>query len=191
MTATTALYLLFAIYAVPTVIFLVMENRRPQATFAWMLLFFAFPGIGVVIYLLFGRGRRAFSRQRKLVRQRLLETVADLLAPLRPQHEAALEEMESRAGVSARLAKLVRQNSHSALTTQNEVEVLQDATETYPRLIEDIRAARSSIHLQFFSWASDKFGRELKTILEKKVAEGVEVRVLYDPVGSLFMLSPF
>lgn len=191
MAGMSVYYVLIAIYAVPTAIFLVMENRRPQATFAWMLLFFAFPGFGVVIYLLFGRDRKAFSRQRKLIRQHMLDTIESLLAPLRPQHETALDELEVQAGVSARLAKLVRQNSHSALTIQNEVEVLQDAAETYPRLIGDIEQARSSIHLQFFSWASDDFGRKLKTILARKAEQGVEVRILYDPVGSFFMLSPF
>jgi cardiolipin synthase A/B len=182
-------YLLGGLYVTVTTVFIVMENRRPQATFAWMLLFFSFPGVGVLIYVLFGRDRKAFSRQQKLVRQDLLNQLARTLSPLRPQHERAALRMEAEAGAGAAIAKLVRHTSHSVLTTENRLEVLQDAAETYPRLIEDMKAARSSIHLQFFSWSSDSFGQKLKGILLAKAAEGVKVRLLYDPVGSFFMLS--
>jgi uncharacterized membrane protein YeiB len=51
------------LYALVTTVFLILENRRPQATLAWMLAFYLAPGIGVLIYLLFGRDRKAFSRQ--------------------------------------------------------------------------------------------------------------------------------
>ena len=49
MTWTTALGWIFAAYALLTGIYIVLENRRPQATFAWMLLFLVLPGIGLVI----------------------------------------------------------------------------------------------------------------------------------------------
>jgi cardiolipin synthase A/B len=51
-----------------TGVFLVLENRRPQATLAWMLVFFVAPGIGLLIYLLFGRDRKAFSKESELLR---------------------------------------------------------------------------------------------------------------------------
>src|ERR671912_2355915 len=82
MTWTAALGWFFATYALVTGIYIVLENRRPQATFAWMLLFLVLPGIGLVIYVLFGRDRKAFSRQSKLARQNLQETAAPLLKPL-------------------------------------------------------------------------------------------------------------
>jgi cardiolipin synthase len=48
---TTLLFL----YALITGEFLLMENRRPQPTLAWMLVLFFAPGIGLLVYLLFGR----------------------------------------------------------------------------------------------------------------------------------------
>ena len=64
----TIVTLLFALYVAVTAVFIVTENCRPQTTFAWMLLFVSFPGVGLVIYFLFGRNRRPFSRQQKLAR---------------------------------------------------------------------------------------------------------------------------
>ena len=63
MTWTSALGWFFAAYALLTGIFIVLENRRPQATMAWMLLFLGLPGLGLAIYVLFGRDRKAFSRE--------------------------------------------------------------------------------------------------------------------------------
>jgi cardiolipin synthase A/B len=82
MTWTAALGWFFAGYALLTGIFILLENRRPQATLAWMLLFVTLPGIGLVIYVLFGRDRKAFSRQRKLARQNLQGTAAPLIEQL-------------------------------------------------------------------------------------------------------------
>ena len=74
-----ALWWFFAGYALLTGVYLVLENRRPQATLAWMLLFLVLPGIGLVVYVLFGRDRKAFSRERQLVRQDLQQTAGPLL----------------------------------------------------------------------------------------------------------------
>ena len=82
-----------------------------------------------------------------------------------------------------KLATLIQSNAHSYVTTGNRVRLLQDAAETYPAIEAAIGAARSSIHLQYYSWASDAVGERLGAILKAKAAEGVEVRLLYDPIG--------
>src|SRR3546814_3089404 len=58
-----------------------------------------------------------------------------------------------------------------------------------PALIEDLKAARHSIHLEYFIWGADAFTEQLKAILTAKAAAGVEVRLLYDPIGSYFHLT--
>jgi cardiolipin synthase A/B len=49
--------------------------------------------------------------------------------------------------------RLVRRNSQFALTTRNRVEIQQDAAVFYARLMEDMEAARHSIHLQYLGFA--------------------------------------
>jgi cardiolipin synthase len=58
---STILTTLLFIYAFVTGVFLLMENRRPQSTLAWMLVLFFAPGVGLLIYLFFGRDSKAFS----------------------------------------------------------------------------------------------------------------------------------
>src|SRR3546814_7459950 len=72
------------------------------------------------------------------------------------------------------LMMLVRQNSRSALTKRNRVEIQQDAAAFYHSMIEDMKAARHSIHLQYFIWRADDFTEGLKEIMNAKARAGVE-----------------
>src|SRR4051794_23414623 len=139
------------------VIFLISENRRPQATLAWMLVFISLPGIGLIIYVLFGRSRKAFAKQSKLVRQDLEVNARSFLSPILSRQDAEIRLLEDDSPSRKKLMILVRRNPQSALTRRNEVEILQNADCFYPRMIEDIEAAAHSIHLQYFIWERDDF----------------------------------
>jgi cardiolipin synthase len=173
-----------ALYGLLVGAFLISENRSPQATLAWMLAFILAPGLGVLIYFLFGRDTKAFSRQRTLLQQDLAVNALPVLAPILSRQDTAIEQLGSESGNRRRLLRLVRHNSLSALTQHNHVEILQDAAKFYPSLMDDMRGARYSIHLQYFIWRADPFTEQLKEILTAKARSGVEVRLLYDPVGS-------
>lgn len=58
---------LLAVYAIVTAVFIISENRRQQSTMAWMLAFVFAPGVGVLLYFLFGRDGKAFSKHRELL----------------------------------------------------------------------------------------------------------------------------
>ncbi|GIK99434.1 MAG: cardiolipin synthase [Alphaproteobacteria bacterium] len=176
-------------YALGTGIFLISENRRPQATLAWMLAFLFAPGVGVLAYFLFGRPRKWFSRESKLLRQDLEGHLVPVLSRIRSGQDGTIARLAGGEASQRKLMMLVRRNSRSALTTRNRVEILQDAAAFYPRLIEDMKAARHSIHLQYFIWRADSFTAELKEVLAERAAAGVEVRLLYDALGSRVGLS--
>src|SRR5215212_6890800 len=134
MTGTAALGWLFAGYALLTGVYIVLENRRPQATFAWMLLFLVVPGVGLLVYVLFGRDRKAFSRERELARQDLRANAAPLLGPLLERQDAEIDRLEGQSPVRRRLMRLVRRNSHSLLTTRHRIQIQQDAAAHYASL---------------------------------------------------------
>jgi cardiolipin synthase len=149
-----------------------------------MLVLLFLPGIGLLVYILFGRDRKAFSKQRDLLMQDLEANALTLLAPILSRQDAELARLESAGVNRKKVMTLVRRNSVSALTTRNQVEIQQDAARFYPSLIDDIKAAQHSIHLQYFIWGVDSFTDGLKQILMEKARAGVEVRLLYDPMGS-------
>ncbi|EPX86238.1 cardiolipin synthetase 2 [Rubellimicrobium thermophilum DSM 16684] len=172
------------LYFVAVAAYIVSENRRPQSAFAWLFLFLTLPFGGLVIYILFGRQRGGVGRTRKLVRQNLPGHLDSTLRPQQEEHETAMRVLEAGPTPARRIASLVHVTTGSPVTIANDVEVLQDAEGKYPRLLEDIKAARRSIHLQYYIWRPDALGERLRAILAAKVAEGVDVRIIYDPVGS-------
>jgi len=177
-------------YALSVTAFLSLQNRSPQSTFAWVLLFVLFPPAAFLTYIMFGRGRHAFSRE--LTTAKLLErsTLADRAAHVVAAQPGAIANLARTQGEFARLAAMLWASGRAPLTTGNRLEILQNASEKYPRLLDDIRAASRSVHMVYYEWATDAFTETVGEILREKVQRGVEVRILYDPVGSYFMLKP-
>lgn len=184
MSVTAVLATLVSIYAIAAGIFLISENRRPQATLAWMMAFYFAPVIGVVIYVLFGRDQKAFAKQDRLLRQNMEGYTESLLS----RQDAVIAAVEKRGAGHRKLMTLVKETAQSVLTGRNEVVIQQDAETFYASLERDLKAAEHSIHLQYYIWRSDEYTERLKDILADKAAEGVHVRLLYDPLGSFFGL---
>ncbi|HBP19300.1 MAG TPA: hypothetical protein DEA08_16110, partial [Planctomycetes bacterium] len=66
----------------------------------------------------------------------------------------------------------------------NGARLLVNAAQAYPAWEAAIRGAKEHVHLLFYSWLDDEVGHRLRDLLLEKLAEGVEVRVLVDDVGS-------
>lgn len=180
---------LLVLYIIGAYIFLVIDNRSPQSTFAWLFLFYIFPLGGVLIYVLFGRSRYSFSDENKLLKQVVEDNPnSPLVFRLPGQDEIIKKLKKENRPVLQKLPQLLHHNSGAYLTTRNSLEILQNAREKYPRLIEDIKTAQQSIHLEYYEWGADPFTEELKQILIEKAQAGLEVRLLFDPVGSFYAL---
>jgi cardiolipin synthase len=180
----TALTIAFAVYALGMSTFLILENRRPQATLAWMLIFFTAPVIGAVIYVLFGRDRKAFSKRSRLLMQDLSGHARPLLSTILSRQDAAIAALEQESPGYRTLMMLIRRNSRSALTQHNRVDIKQNGADFYASLLDDLSAARHSIHLQYFIWSADSVTGRITEVLAAKARAGVHVRLLFDPLGS-------
>ena len=54
----------------------------------------------------------------------------------------------------------------------------------FPRIFADVEAARSSVHILMFGWREGEVGKKMAALLERKLADGVEVRAIVDAFGS-------
>jgi cardiolipin synthase len=73
----------------------------------------------------------------------------------------------------------------SPLTAGNQVVLLQDGAATYPAMFAAIGAATDHINLETYIIEDDEIGRQLADALVEKRAQGVQVNLLYDSVGSI------
>lgn len=97
---------------------------------------------------------------------------------------AALDEYRNDAR-AIDLIDSVRRHSTQPLSVGNRVTALVDGPATFASIREAVSAARHHIHVETFIYDDDELGREFGELLAKKRREGVEVRVLYDSVGSM------
>lgn len=176
---------IFGIYMLIAAIFLILENRVPQSTFAWLLLFIALPGIGLVIYYFLGRDYHAFDKNKDLTRELIRNDLMGRFEFLSKHEKQLIDKIATEKPESFRkkLLYLGQNNASSVLTGYNNVEILQDATEKYPRLLEDIRQAQHHIHFNYYIWTEDEFTQQVKDELIERAQAGVEVRCLYDAFG--------
>lgn len=97
--------------------------------------------------------------------------------------QAALEQYKNDAAVRE-LVDSIRRYSTAPLTTGNRVSVLVDGPQTYSAIEAALRAARHNIHIETFIFGAGDVGQRFADLLAQKRKEGVEVRVLYDSLGS-------
>jgi cardiolipin synthase len=83
------------------------------------------------------------------------------------------------------LVDAVRESLDSPLFTGNKVVTLIDGPATFAAIDSAIAQARHHVHVETYILADDDLGQRFAQLLKRKRAEGVEIRVIYDAVGSI------
>ena len=180
------IYVLIALYflTVASVVFnVILENRNPVRTLAWIIVLITVPLIGFVFYLYFGvnyRKIKMFS-MKGLGDMKWLQYMSEDQKQLIKKSEF----LKNRESAEVRkLMTLLLNNSKALLTRYNRVEILNNGEETFPALFGALEQARKFIHLEYYIIAEGRLAIRLKEILLRKAKDGVEVRIIYDDVGS-------
>ena len=169
---------LAALLSIPSV--LVQRRGRPLAALSWILAMAAIPVLGCLLWWLIGRTyleRR--RRRRRSARQ-------DLEARLEAVREVTGNPPSLASGELQALTRLPAEFASSVFPASagNRARLLVDASEAYPAMEAAIRAARHHIHLLYYIWQDDATGRRLRDLLAERAQAGIEVRALWDAVGS-------
>ncbi|MDO4903125.1 MAG: cardiolipin synthase [Limosilactobacillus sp.] len=171
-------------------IFTVFRERKDiSATWAWLLVLTLIPVIGFIIYAFLGRKptQKRMERIKSQTRLKLKEAVERQ----RNQFINMPKPKFSITQIYRRTILLFQSIDEAFLSRHNHVEIFTDGNELFKQMFEDISNATQSIHMEFYTIYNDKIGNQLRTLLEQKAAEGVEVRVLYDSWGSMGVKPSF
>jgi len=80
---------------------------------------------------------------------------------------------------------LKQESGNMPISLYNEALLIYEDKAMFDEIIEEIAKANNHIHIEFFILRSDSIGQKLKDLLIKKANEGVEIRIIYDGLGSL------
>ena len=172
---STIVSLLFLLAVVITIAIIVMDNRNPYKTLAWVLVLVFLPVVGLVLYYFFGQDTR---------KERLISKKGFKRLTRYPMMEFQMQE--SFKVSEEKQHQLIRffQRDNLALPFEgNSIKVFQDGYSMLQGLLAAIKSAQHHIHVEFYIFEDDAVGRLVKDALMDKAREGVEVRVLYDDVG--------
>ncbi|CAH1854397.1 cardiolipin synthase [Convivina intestini] len=179
------LYFLYFLVLLNTILALVTVFREPRdiaATWAWMLVLIFLPVIGFLLYSFAGRKlpkKRLFRYQaqdfneiRKLIGQRLQQLA------IRPNEQPIKNSRDNS------LITLFNTLNQTYLAPDNHVRIFTNGPQLFEQLIKDLKAAKATINIEFYTFYSDKLGHQIRDILVEKARQGVKVHVVYDSLGS-------
>lgn len=163
------------LYIISTALVVVLENRSPVRTVAWVLVLLFIPVAGLIIYIFFGQ---KFGKERTIARRSIHSDDCS------PACSRAIPD-EKRIPEYRGIMSLVRNADQSVPLYGRCTDMFTDGQSFIDSLIADIRHAKSFIHMEFYIIDDDRIGRTVRDALAQKAGEGVEVRFIYDDVGCL------
>lgn len=161
-----------------------LHKRDSRSALGWMAVCIAIPGLGALLYLIFGMNRIANVARQWESRGlwNIGNTDLTLVTP----------------GDSRQFSAGFDQRAFDAITITGDrvcerplipgchLEVLYDGTDAYPQMLQAIRDAKRTIYFCSYIFGSTGVGRDFIDALSDATQRGVDVRVLIDGIGGLY-----
>lgn len=175
-------YLLTVVTQIACVIKIVASDDNPDYKIPWLLVVFALPIAGFMLYFIFS--------SRKL-KKRFIKRLKDILRDMPSIDDSqASSELKSLDVTAFNQLKMASRVSFSHIYNKTETVYFSDIVKLKDRLLYDLENAKNFIFLEFFIIEEGVFWNSVKEVLVKKASLGVDVRLVYDDIGCMFTLSP-
>ncbi len=175
------IYLLFLVISLLVTLWIVSSRSDPAYKIAWIIPILMFPIFGGILYLFVGGNRLSNRTRRKQqsmthkMRQTLAEDLgAERLEEYGPDAVIQTRYMETATGCPA--------YGHT------ETEYYEVGECFFARVQEELKKAKKYIFLEYFIVEEGVMWNTILDILKEKAAAGLDVRLMYDDVGSIFTL---
>ena len=178
-TVILILYILVTMWAIVSIIF---HGSRPTKSVSWVFTAVIFPFAGPLLYYLFGVNRRKFKifRLKHSNRKKLYYIPEE-----ERKQQGFLRKFDIRK--ASKLSRLVKSNSFMAAYTGNKITLLNDGEKTFDSIFDAIRGAKKYIHMQYYIIEQGELTDTFYELFKQKIAEGIQVRMIYDSLGSAWL----
>ena len=163
-----------------TIVYMVFkEKRSANSIIAWTLILYIAPFIGFIVFLLVGR---KMNKSNMFGIKNAEIKVLDKYN--RQVKERSQVQVENNNFKNMDMIMALETMDYSPYRNDNEVCMYSDGKEFFEALLKSLNKAKKSINIEFYIFKNDDIGTKILDILEEKAKNGVEVRLLYDSVGS-------
>ena len=169
--------------SVAAVLWIVNDRSNPGYKLGWIIIVLISPVVGGVLYLLLGGNRLSRRNQRRLraMEYKIVQNLGDDC-----RRSALLAEV---AGEDAgHMARYLENCASCPVYGNTQTKYYAVGDDCFPDMLAAIEGAEKYVFLEYFIIERGRFWNAIQGALERKAAQGVDVRVIYDDVGSLFTL---
>ncbi len=177
------LYILSVIAGILMVLYINFKDLNPAYKLAWIILIFVLPFCGVLAFAIGGNKRP--SRKLRFA----LEKVGKRTNALLIQNNNVINELEEDNKIIANQTKYLSDYANSPIYKKTKTKYYKLGDDAFVDMIKELKKAKHYIFLEYFIVHNGKMWDSILNILEEKVKEGVDVRMIYDDVGSLSTLN--
>ena len=165
---------IYSFLAIILIINVILKNRDSVKTLAWVMVLLFLPVLGMLLYFFLGRDKRKEKligkRLMSQINQRNLSANVSRYIPDLPQEYSTL-------------SSFFRNTASAYPLPAESIDVIADTKKYALLLMRELEKAEKHIHMLFYIFEDDEFGRSIRDILMRKARQGVEVRFIYDSVG--------
>lgn len=166
----------FTVGAALMALFIIWRDDNPAYKIGWILLVCLMPILGTAMYAFFGNKRPAKSLKNRLEPQEAIH------------REDLTQEEDLGEIINTRLLDTVgyiAEKGPYPAWTDTRSRYYAAGDDAFPDMLEDLRKAEHFIFMEYFILAEGEMWQEIFAILKKKAERGVDVRIIYDDVGSI------
>jgi len=167
--------------SVATVIAIVNRSMSPESKVTWLIVTFV-PVFGPLLYLMFGERRLS----KKELKQ--LQELNSIAFHENNGHRLHLQLQKTDKSAYGIINALLHMDSNAEVYEQTDAQFFADGEEMWNQMLEDLKRAEKFIFLEYYIVEDGLMWDSMLEILEEKVAQGVEVKMLYDDIGCMVTL---
>lgn len=173
-TRIVAIFLVLGLYSM---------DKTSSMKMPWIILMLAFPILGVSLYLLVG-----LNGSTKKMRARY-EEIDKKLLPYLPDNRQILEWMKKENPQAGAIASYLTNYSCYPVYQNTDVTYYDEAIKGLDAQLEDLSKAEKFIFMEYHAIEDEEAWQRIQTVLEDRVKAGVEVRIFYDDMGSIWFVN--
>ncbi len=175
-------FIIASVIALLAIVDIANSEMNPSFKLAWLVLVLIVPFCGVPLYLIFSKSKQDYRISKRMRKYKTLERLM-----IQNENEN-INEIEVLDPGIARQMRYIKKTAYAPVFKNTETRYFASGEEYFEALLSELRRAQKYIFIEYFIIEKGKMFDSVLEILKDKVAQGIEVRIMFDDLGTISKL---